>query len=200
MCKLLRWVLISCLAVGSSGLRAAPILELDSITFRLVGARGVIIDGKRYDLKFIEGSCAAVFNGCDSNSDFDFPDLGDAFRAAEEILNQVLVDGSDPGTRFDTRPELTYGCEQPTACDLLIPNWIENGTRLVTSWAENWDDELSDSPTSAQFLTTSYDTSLAAHAVWAKFTPVTLPTTLWCLGIGLLGVAGVRSRSLRKTC
>ena len=38
----------------------------------LTGATGVNLNGTLYDVEFVDGTCEALFNGCDSFEDFTF--------------------------------------------------------------------------------------------------------------------------------
>jgi len=48
----------------------------------LTGATGVNVGGTFYNVEFVEGTCAALFDGCDSVNDFDFTMEADAVAAS----------------------------------------------------------------------------------------------------------------------
>ena len=90
---------------------ASAILIVDSNGI-LLGATGVTVDGAPYDVEFLDGTCVAVFSGCDVASDFQFQTQGAAGVAAQALLDQVLLDG--PLGQFDSSPALTNDCSRPT--------------------------------------------------------------------------------------
>jgi len=108
--------------------RAQAIPIVDSATGQLVGATGVVIQGVPYDVTFVEGTCAEVYDGCNELSDLPFTGqiTGDASNdvilASEALLEQVFMDG--PAGNFDSEPSLTFGCgtDLPVdSCAALTP-------------------------------------------------------------------------------
>src|ERR1700761_9483198 len=99
-----------CLSMAPS-VKAAT-LEINS-SGQLTGAEGVLIDGSLYDVTFEDGTCTALFNGCNSASDFTF-NYTTAPDAAHALLNQVFVD--EPGHPFNSDPDLTFGCSYQYEC------------------------------------------------------------------------------------
>jgi hypothetical protein len=85
---------------------AMPILQLDS-NYQLLGARGVIIDGWSYDVRFIDSSCDILWRGCDRNR-FLFKSEYYARLASQALLDQVFLDFA-PHLPFDTVPWATNG-------------------------------------------------------------------------------------------
>jgi len=77
---------------------------------KLVGASGVLIGTRYFDVAFRDGWCLHVVPGCTSAFDFSFifwdepsvPPL-----ASQALLDQVLVDG--PLGKFDSEPQLIEG-------------------------------------------------------------------------------------------
>jgi len=92
---------------------------------QLVGAQNVDVGGTSYDVAFVDGSCIALFPGCDDISDFDYDDSAFAQAAARVLLEQVFVNvGSDTKTQYDSVPSLVFGCEESVGdagCATLIP-------------------------------------------------------------------------------
>lgn len=52
----------------------------------LTGANGVDVNGTLYDVTFQEGSCVALFSGCDSAADFAFGTDVAASAASSALL------------------------------------------------------------------------------------------------------------------
>jgi hypothetical protein len=82
---------------------AAPTLQIDGNGVPL-GALGIDVAGTLYDVTFVDGTCAALFDGCDDAADFDFTTGAAARAAAQALLDQVFVN------QFDTQVNLTFGC------------------------------------------------------------------------------------------
>lgn len=98
----------------------ASAATLNVVSGILLGASGVIVDGRSYDVEFLDGTCVELYNGCDSGSDFAFETVAAAHLASRALLDQVLVDG--PLGLFDTDPELTFGCpDGEDACQVRTP-------------------------------------------------------------------------------
>jgi hypothetical protein len=159
---------------------------------QLTGATGVLINGVLYDVTFADGTCAALFNGCDSTSDFTFTNPVDASNAAAELLNQVFLDGSQG--QFDSNPSLTAGCEifvTFNVCKAVIPHTFVSPTLINAVGALNT--TTGDSVTIDDTVTQTGDTSQSALSVFAIFTlhvssGVPEPSTWEMM---LLGFAGI---------
>jgi hypothetical protein len=67
---------------------------------KLIGASGVIVDGRSYDVQFLEGTCFSLYNGCDDVSEFTFQSQAAAILASQALLDQVFIDG--PLGNFDS--------------------------------------------------------------------------------------------------
>ena len=39
---------------------------------KLAGAKNLLVEGNLFNVSFVDGTCASVFSGCDSPSDFQF--------------------------------------------------------------------------------------------------------------------------------
>jgi hypothetical protein len=74
---------------------------------QLLGAFGVDVGGNLYNVDFLNGTCIALYDGCDDVSDFTFQTFAAADLASQALLDQVFLNGAD---LFDTAPELTNGC------------------------------------------------------------------------------------------
>jgi len=104
--------------IGLSAVFAAPILQVDS-NGRLLGALGVEIQGRTYNVSFQDGNCGAavaIFVTC--------PPLGwlgerqRALDASQALLDQVFVG------IYDDQPMRVAGCSDTELCMVLTP-WYE---------------------------------------------------------------------------
>lgn len=177
--------LISLLAASDA--RAAT---LDVVGGQLVGAFDVDVGGDLYDVAFVDGTCTAVFTGCNAASDFAFQTAADAADAAQALLDQVFLDG---GLAFDSNPALTDGCTAPGLCGAYTP-FATDGILVNVRSAANDFAEVGDVVQAINPFVTA-DTSTFTAGVWAVWTPVPEPTTASLLAIGLAGLASRRRRA-----
>ena len=101
----------------------APIVgaaTLNIVNGQLLGASGVDVDGTLYNVEFLDGTCIALFNGCDESTDFTFQSEATADAAGAALMDQVFLD-SALGL-FDSNPELTAGCSNTfPSCFVMTP-------------------------------------------------------------------------------
>lgn len=183
-------IAVACLGVAPT--HAAPILIVES--GKLIGAKGVTVGSLgEFDVEFTEGSCAALFQGCDEATDFVFRSSADAISASQALLDFVFIDGA--AGLFDSQPELTRGCGAVNLCATYTPYELRSDLPAVlvgrsdnySSASGSSDSVLIDRPDPG------FDTGWfgnVTYAVWSRSdsspSPVSAPGTL-----ALLGVAGL---------
>lgn len=182
--------LITCLSVSANA------TMLNVVGGQLLGASKVVVDGDLYDVVFTDGTCIVLFSGCDSNADFVFTTETAALAAATALAEQVFLDGRDGN--FDTLPGLTSGCGHETVCGAYIP-YATNGTTVLVTEMENRAPPGPDRIRGGRLLLgVSHDLSSNA-ATYAVFSAVPVPepsaTSLFALGLGIVGFATQRRRS-----
>jgi hypothetical protein len=158
---------------------------------QLLGAFGVDVGGNLYNVDFLNGTCIALYDGCDDVSDFTFQTFADADLASQALLDQVFLNGAD---LFDTAPELTNGCNPPqgeVACLVVTPFDVSDVVINAVAW--NHAIEADDITASAGPITPDQISRIASGRTWAVWTPVPEPGTAVLMGLGLLGLS-VRNR------
>lgn len=188
-------------AGATTGANAATLIVSNGI---LQGATGVNVDGTLYDVAFRDGTCAALFNGCNELSDFAFNTDASAERAAQALLDQVLIDG--PLGQFDSQPNLVEGCSSPTTCGSFIPwGFVGSGAiqRVKTASNSGSNDGIRNNVTSPNLTTTT--SSVLNFAVFSNARPLAAavpePGTwaMLILGFGAVGGAMRRRTVTAKT-
>lgn len=161
--------LIVCLCWFSTYSNAA-LLEMDIRAGQLHGAINVDVGGTFYDVEFLDGTCASIFGGCDSASDFVFQSLASATLAAQSILDLLLQD-SVLGL-FDNDPALSFGCSS-TQCNLDTPYAVESENssfRVFFAAATNFEDSFGSDRVTQSDYSNLLDITGFSHRVFAKWT------------------------------
>lgn len=197
MLRTARWCLLGlCMAFVNAH---AAVLLVDG-SGELTGANGVDVEGTLYDVRFVDGTCTSVFSGCESILDFTFTTEANANQASQALLGQVLIDST--AGQFDTRPELTAGCNGFEECNVFTPFNIDVGTNRVF-FVEAINNVSVDGDS---FLLRSLDMGVTTEEhpfffderVWAVWSPtaqsVPEPSAFALLGVGLLALALARRR------
>ncbi|OUR80491.1 hypothetical protein A9Q83_00735 [Alphaproteobacteria bacterium 46_93_T64] len=195
---------VTVLCLVSSGAFAAT---LNVVSGQLMGATGVTVGGGVYDVRFVDGTCAVAYSGCDDISDFTFQSAADALLAAQALLEQVLIDG--PDGLFDYYPTRVNGVTQTpgnvyTAFGFPTPRYPDDPTHFLdvsvslahNAFGANTDQAvISSNPLYAADDLSDHNT--AVYAVWGpQVSAVPLPAALPLYGAGmaLMGFIGWRKK------
>lgn len=77
---------------------AAPVAVMDTQNHVLLGFNGIEINNSAFDVRFVDGSCVALFDGCSTNANsFMFTSLAGA-HAASQALGNAMAQGGVLGT------------------------------------------------------------------------------------------------------
>lgn len=188
--KLAKMVLATSLLVAAPAAYSTVILDVDG-NGQLLGASGVIVLSQSYDVVFLDGTCAGLFNGCDNVTDFAFTNATTASHARNALQLQVFFDGTEG--QFHTDPELTRGCTDLVVCRALIPFNLSGGQVTAVSY-DNWAGGAGGGVYT--YLATGAPNIVDAQWTYAVFTPTTSvpePGALLLLSLGVI-VAGVSRR------
>ena len=152
----------------------ASAADLFVIGGALMGANRVEVSGELYNVRFVDGTCSDLFDGCDEPSDFTFTTLATVTAASVALQNQVFVDGA--AGAFNTDPELTNGCSDTQYCLALTPFEILSPGLINTYEAPNWTPPIS-SPSYELSKNDDQTTDSNEAQVFARWTrlPVAVP-------------------------
>jgi hypothetical protein len=186
-------------------MQTLPISAANAATYNivdgeLVGAFEVDVNGTLYDVLFQNGSCASVFNGCDSADDFTFTSATDAEAAALALLDQVF--GADD--IVDAFPNRTNGCQNDGGftCNIFTPYALNSDLDTVVniSIASNWR-PLSGLPEDGHSLggaQLAFDFTAVVDTVYAEWSPtvtvVPIPASGLLFASALAGLMWLKGR------
>lgn len=190
---------VSVFVYASTPAQAMPILQVDNGI--LTGATGVDVGGTLYDVTFLDGTCIALFNGCDQSTDFVFqPSSILADQASEALFTQVFLDG--PQGNFDTSPFLTRGCTDPNQCAVFTPFFLVDSSDVRVSAAFNNDLEAADGFLAGGAFNPATDTTNANGIVYAVWSPTAVPIPdgmpVGAFTLGFLALAAYEWRQRRQ--
>jgi hypothetical protein len=194
----------SAFSLASVATHAALITDTSG---RLLGATEVMVSGTAYDVQFLDGTCIALFAGCDDVSDFAFHTLTDAAQAGQALVDQVFLNG--PLGAFDDQPWMTSGCTYTGGCAVFTPFSLIYSVSAtppppypVVGAVQAWNsrEEIYDAYDTNSHSTLWRDTNerdwdSGVYAVWTRSINVPEPGTLSLLAIALIGLT-MRKRFL----
>ena len=173
------------MAIGlSSAPSFAATLNVDG-SGQLTGASGVNVGGTLYDVTFVDGTCTALFDGCDDVSDFTFTTRSDALAASQALLDFVFIGD------FDSVPNATFGVAVP-----LGAAWTPYGfDSSMFTFAYAINSASTDSFGSGQ-NDVDFNTGSSDQDVFADWTVATVPIPAggMLLLSALGGIAALRRR------
>lgn len=177
-------ILVAGLLAGPIAAHATALVVSDGL---LVGASGVSVNGKLYDVEFLDGTCLEIFEGCDSASDFVFSDEATARLAAQALFAQVLLDGE--AGLFDSAATLTRGCVFGPLFDLCVmaTPFLAEPERVFTAKAYNFGGGHDSVGVNAYERDNDFEDVYTTWARWSVPEPGT--AELLGLGIACLGLA-----------
>ena len=203
-------IAIMVLLISSTSVHSATLVIANG---ELMGADGITFDGYTASVRFLEGTCVDLFNGCDQPSDIVFQSLTSNQTQAKDLAiaanTALLTQVFDTNPLYDINVGFTYGCSEGTTalgyCTMITPYYYSNGY-VVTSTLRNNDDNVQQDIVAwgQGILTTNSTIPLNPNAtdrnVYASWsiTPVPVPAAglLFISGLFSLGIFGYR----KKTC
>lgn len=156
-----------------ASLAPAWALSLDIVGGQLQGASDVIVGTSSFDVEFLDGTCAALFDGCNQPGDFAFSDETTALDAAQALLDQIFVDV--PGGAFDSDPRLTRGISRASG-SIIVP-FSAGDPRFDAVVITNKPGSLVDEFHSTNPLF-SLDTLFHGDLAFARFTSTSTPSAV----------------------
>lgn len=171
----------------------------------LLGAQNVVVGTNVYDVRFSDGSCAQLLDGCNDIADFAFITTEEGSLASAALLDQVLIDDGGAPAPFDSIPYTVNGCEAQWVlpngeiggdtdhCRVITPTYFSTSGFHKFPSAYNSPDLDGVQIVQGLSLHTNYSgngfvNSRSTFAIWTPSAEVPLPATVWLLGIGFSGL------------
>ena len=170
----------------------------DAATLSSSGATGVEVQDTFYDVTFTDGTCAALFDGCDASSDFTFTTFDAAIAASRSLFDLFNAPGNEA---FTSQPTLTEGCSDPLGCLIVTPFALLPSGSVQSVYFGN-DAIAGFDVTGNLFINPENDfanISSWTYAIWSPIAPVPLPAGLPLILTGFAGLAGLRMLKGRTT-
>jgi hypothetical protein len=181
---------------SASALSATLVIENGN----LKGADNIVFDGYTASVRFVEGTCASLFGGCDDGNDIIFDSLTDTqddaynLGVAANFALQEQVFAANP--LYDSNPILTYGCDAGAIqwCGIITPVHVRGTGTVATVNYQNQPDNLVDSIGISGVDVNGFDSGDWYYLTYASWTLVPVPASVWLFGSGLIGLIGIARR------
>lgn len=176
-------VFISLIAMSNAS-RANVVANIDN-TGQLTGFQGIVFSGFSWDVQFKKGSAFQTF---ENGSSLDFHDSNQAQVASQALLTTYQLPAYNI---YNLNPELTFGVTDVNMGSIFTPwfmdvnvaggvtfnNWHEPLGDFINIFQASIHDDLSSNP-------------FAVYADWNQVSAVPVPTAIWLMSSGLLGLIG----------
>jgi hypothetical protein len=171
--------------------------DANGVVTSLLGADNVEVNGLFYNVRFLDGTCIALFNGCDDATDFVFNTSDTATSASRALLAQVFIDGGDG--MFDSSSNLINGCSSFFCGTSTVYNGSNSTDYIMSAFIRNYSVGRRYAASTVELrseIASSVDyvhSSQRNFAVWSV--AVSAPGTAMIL---LVGIAGLLVSQRRK--
>lgn len=184
--------LFGCIAAPIT--QAAPILRIDQGV--LIGAIGVEVNHKLYDVTFQDGTCAQIHGDC-TIQNFAFTTFNLASLASRE-LTRIFDSNGD----FDSLLRNTSGCTSKVSCSIMTAFTATNNIARVyklLNYSEDFADGIGTTPfIPALYNSTDFDDVTWAHWAIQSVNTIPEPSGLPLVSLSLLALIVTRRRNRRS--
>jgi len=195
--SLVRLILLCLALLGLPSTKAgAATYNIDN--GELKGAYGVSVNSGLYDVSFMDGTCVALYTGCDDVSDFTFNTADLAFTATLALLEQVF----NKADYWDLIPDGTAGINPGAVAGQIITPFAPHVNGLawahiaINRQALEVDVPLcfDTAPCLISIDSDTVDVRTETYAKWTPVSPVPAPAAIWLFGTALIGYVGMARR------